>query len=396
MDRNNPESRDEEMTMKNLILLRKERIADRGRPFSNRDILSQGRTNEKENSSGVAFASTIFLLVFGLTALASLPVSESLSIDTFQTRPTLEKLFSRDTITIAVTDSGLGGLSIMAEAAARLKTARSFKQVDLVFFNALFSNDSGYNSLPTREAKIKVFDGALRSLAAEIKPDLILVGCNTLSVLIADVPFVKTSKIPIIGIIDSGVAHLIDALSRNPDAAGILFGTETTIAEGEHRRKLLANGIAASRLASQPCPELASYIETDWRGDDTGLLISSYVDEAVAKLSDPHAPVYAALVCTHFGYSTELWERAFAERGMKLAGILNPNTKLIDVLDQPGIKGRFSQTQIRARVISMVEIAEAKRASLGARLEPISPETARALNAYALKLDLFEWKPLNK
>ena len=100
-------------------------------------------------------------------------------------------LFSRERVTIAVTDSGLGGLSIMAEAASRMKAARAFRGVDLVFWNALFSNDSGYNSLPSREDKVRIFDASLRSLAAEVKPDLILVGCNTLSVLLGDVPQVR-------------------------------------------------------------------------------------------------------------------------------------------------------------------------------------------------------------
>ena len=134
-------------------------------------------------------------------------------------------------ITIAVTDSGLGGLSIMAEAAARMKAARSFRSVDLVFWNALFSNDSGYNSLPTREDKIRVFDSALRSLAETVKPDLILVGCNTLSVLLGDVPFARESDIPVLGIIDTGVAMMAEALAEHPEAKGVLLGTLTTISK---------------------------------------------------------------------------------------------------------------------------------------------------------------------
>jgi glutamate racemase len=303
-------------------------------------------------------------------------------------------LFSRDKVTIAVTDSGLGGLSVMAEAASRLQAARSFRTVDLVFWNALFSNDSGYNSLPTREERIRVFDSSLRSLAAAVKPDLILVACNTLSVLLDDVPFARETKIPIAGIIDEGVAQLAEALTGNPQAVGLLFGTKTTIAEGAHLRKLVAGGIAASRLIPEPCPNLVGRIEDDWRGKETETLISSFVGEATDRLADRSAPIYAALFCTHFGYAAELWKRAFAARGLNLAGLVNPNSRWIDPLDPPERRNRFRRTRLRTRVVSMVDISPGVRTSLGEWLGRISPETAAALKTYDLVPDLFEWKSL--
>ncbi|MBN1940118.1 MAG: aspartate/glutamate racemase family protein [Candidatus Aminicenantes bacterium] len=305
-------------------------------------------------------------------------------------------LFTRDKVTIAVTDSGLGGLSVMAEAAARLRAARSFRSVDLVFWNSLFSNDSGYNSLETRRQRILVFDSSLRRLAAEVKPDLILVACNTLSVLLDDVPFVRETNIPIAGIIEAGAAQMAEALKAEPRAVGLLFGTKTTIAEGVHLQKLIASGIDASRLTPQPCPNLVGRIEEDWRGKETERLISSFVAEAAERLADPTAPVYAALFCTHFGYAAELWERAFASRGLRLAGLVNPNSRWIDFLDPPERKNRFRRSRLRTRVISMVEIPAGVRTSLGEWLEKISPETAAALRKYRLAPGLFEWASLLK
>jgi glutamate racemase len=304
----------------------------------------------------------------------------------------LGPFFAKRQATIAVTDSGLGGLSIMAEAAARLKEAKIFENVRLVFSNALFSNESGYNSLKTRAEKIEVFNSVLDGIEKNYRPDLILIGCNTLSVLYQDTPFSKKTKIPVVGIVDAGVGLFLRTLKTDPDASLILFGTETTIGEGQHKRKLMEAGIPEKRIIAQACPELASYIENGSQSDETGLLIASCVDEALAKLADPKAPVYAGLVCTHYGYSLSLWMKAFEERGQKLMGILNPNSEMLNFLFKPEYRNRVKNTEITARVVSMVEITADKRKSLGGWLEKVSPEVAAALANYELKPDLFKWQ----
>jgi len=308
----------------------------------------------------------------------------------------LRSFFAKPELTIAVTDSGLGGLSIMAETAARLKDARAFKSVNFVFFNALFSNDSGYNSLRSREEKIAVFNAALESLAAKFRPDMILVGCNTLSVITAETPFFKAAKIPVLDIVGPGVDLMLEQLIGHPETTVIIFGTETTIAEGEYQRKLLEWGLPEEHLISQACPELASYIEKDPKGEDTALLIDSFVDEALAKVKDKNAPLLASLNCTHFGYSGDLWTRAFESRGVKSFRILNPNTKMAEAVAPPAGTKKYARTAITAKAVSMVEISREKVEALGPALRRVSPETAEALARYELKPDLFEWKSLIK
>lgn len=302
----------------------------------------------------------------------------------------------KDEITIVVTDSGLGGLSIAAEIAARMKTAKSAKKVHLVFFSALFSNESGYNSLRRREDKIRVFNSALLSMDRNVRPDIIVIGCNTLSVIYADTPFAKTARIPVVGIIEAGVEMLRRALDQHPDAAIVLFGTETTISDGTHRKALAAGGIAEKRIITKACPELAAYLENDWRSEEARFLIASYVDEALAALADPKPPVFAGLVCTHYGYALDLWKTAFQENGSRLLGILNPNTALVDALFDSKTAARFKNTDIEAQIISMVDIDAPKRNSLSAWLGRVSPEVAAALANYQLRPDLFEWKSLVK
>jgi glutamate racemase len=289
-------------------------------------------------------------------------------------------------ITVVVTDSGLGGLSVLADTAARLKNAGLYRRVHLIFFNALFSNDSGYNSLSSRAEKIRIFNNVLKSIDARFNPDRVLVACNTLSVLLPDTPFARTAKIPVVGIVEPGAVLLAEAWKKAPAAAVVLFGTETTIAEDAHRARLIALGVPTEKIIVQACPELASYIENGPAADETALLVSANLDEALARLPSPSPPILAGLICTHYGYSLDLWAAALAEKKITVQGILNPNARLADAVIPVGAPKRHEQTEIDVRVLSMVEIAPRKRDALAPWLAKRSPETAAAFRAY-------EWIP---
>jgi glutamate racemase len=306
--------------------------------------------------------------------------------------PNLTEFFKKEDVIIAVTDSGLGGLSVMAEAIRRMKEERIFRRADFIFYNALFSLEAGYNSLKTRQEKIDVFSSALENLEKKYHPDLILIGCNTLSVLYPDTPFSRKTKIPVIGIVEAGVEMIAESLRAHPDAVVILFGTPTTISEATHKKMLLEQGFPEEKIILESCPELENYIERDYAGEETGMLISACVDEALQKIASPPPPFFASLNCTHYGYSLSLWEKAFEDAGAKPLAILNPNSRMIDILFRPEYRGRFDKTGISARVVSMVEIGPDKTSTLGKWLEGISPEVAAALRGYELNPSLFEWR----
>lgn len=308
----------------------------------------------------------------------------------------LQLLFQKRRITIAVTDSGLGGLAVMADVAAGMKAAGIFRKVNLIFFNALFSAEGGYNSLKTREEKILVFNSALESLERNYRPDLILIGCHTLSVIYEATPFAKKTKTPIVGIVEAGVELIAQGLKANPDSVALIFGTSTTIQEDTHKKMLQAEGFEAKKIIGQACPELETFIEKGRLSDETEMLIAGFVDEALQKLPAPKPPLIASLNCTHYGYSLPLWEKAFEAAGVKPLAILNPNLKMADFLFEPERKGRFPKTEIFARVVSMVEIARERIDSLGAWLRQTSPDTAAALVHYELKSNLFDWKKFIK
>ena len=75
---------------------------------------------------------------------------------TFACEDSFQNFFRKNEVTIVITDSGLGGLSILADAVERLKDWKSFQKVDFVFFNALFSSEGGYNTLKTHQEKVSL------------------------------------------------------------------------------------------------------------------------------------------------------------------------------------------------------------------------------------------------
>jgi glutamate racemase len=304
----------------------------------------------------------------------------------------IKKFFDKEEVTIAFTDSGLGGLSIMAEAVERLRPAGIFRRVHLIFTSALFSNEGGYNSLKSREEKILIFNSALQSLEKNYRPDLVLIGCNTLSALYEETRFSKESPVPVVGIVESGVDLLVEGLRNFPGSAAIIFGTPTTIEEATHLKKLRKQGFAPERIFLQACPELENYIERSVQGEETEMLIDAYVEEALQKIPDPKPKLLASLNCTHYGYSLELWKKAFASRGLQSAVFLNPNSRMLDFLFEKKKPVRFAKTEVDARVISMVEISQERISSIASWLQGVSPLTAEALRGYELQPDLFEWK----
>ncbi len=304
----------------------------------------------------------------------------------------LDGFFARPDVTIAITDSGLGGLSILAEAVERMERHRSFRRVRFVYYNALFSEAGGYNTLGSRLQKIRIFDSALHALFEDYEPDLILIGCNTLSVLYPDTGFARQACVPVRGIVEAGVDLIAQHLRRERESRVLIFGTQTTVEEDTHRRLLVQKGFLPERIHLQACPDLVPYIERNCAGTETEMLISAYVDEALQSLPDRDTHLLASLNCTHYGYARNFWEAAFRDQGIRSFTVLDPNSRMLEFLFPPEILGRRHDTHISVEVVSMIPIGRAQQESVGAWLEGVSPPTAEALRAYRHIPGLFEWK----
>ncbi|HKB80526.1 MAG TPA: hypothetical protein VKH35_12510 [Thermoanaerobaculia bacterium] len=291
---------------------------------------------------------------------------------------------------ILVTDSGVGGLSVCAYAERFVRTHGFVEPVRLTFANAAPENDYGYNSMPSREVKLETFDRYLRNVTARYAPDLIYVACNTLSVLLADTPYVRTAAIPVKGIVGTGAAQLGSELERDPRSVAMIFGTQTTIDAGAYPRLLREHGVPASRIVSQACPGLADTISEDRRGEKTNAEIVRWVGAAIEKLPRTDVPVVAFLACTHYGYRKDLFVDALAGAGMQ-ATVVDPNERAVGALfgEPAGGGGSEINRAVDVEFVTRYAIPRSTVEALTFFLSDVSPRTVAAMRNFVHVPDLF-------
>ncbi len=282
-------------------------------------------------------------------------------------------------VTILVTDSGLGGLSVAADLAARLPASGIVRSARIVFVNAEPDPAFGYNDMKSESDKVRVFDGALAAMEARYRPDLILIACNTLSVVFPATQHAKTGATETVEIVGLGADLIRRELAAKPGATAVVFATKTTIESEAHRKLLVEKGVPADHIVGEACPRLAGAIERGSSSEETALYVKKFVAEALEKRPVKSGPLIASLNCTHFPYVTPLWEQAFAAAGHPGLKVLDPNPLMTDLVLREGGSKRYPRTSVTVEAVSRVPIDEATRANLGALLRPVSPETADAL-----------------
>jgi glutamate racemase len=292
---------------------------------------------------------------------------------------------------ILLTDSGVGGLSVVAYAERFVRTHGFTEPVRLTFANAAPANDYGYNSMATRDEKLVTFDRFLRNVARRFAPDSIYIACNTLSVLLPDTPYVAKAPIPVDGIVETAAGLLLRALEADPHSVAMIFGTQTTIDAGTYPRLLTERGVNASRIVSQACPGLADTISEDREGTKTREEIRGWVATALrkmehAKMQNANAPVVACLACTHYGYRKDLFAAAFEEAGIR-ALVLNPNEGAVDDIFGQRAEGPHRGAEVR--FVTRYAIPDATVEALTYFLNEISPRTVAAMQNFEHLPDLF-------
>ncbi|MCX6545246.1 MAG: aspartate/glutamate racemase family protein [Acidobacteria bacterium] len=290
---------------------------------------------------------------------------------------------------LVITDSGLGGLGICAAIESALRLSGNAAGVRLTYFNAWPEQGRGYNSLPDQVSRLAYFDSALAQMN-QLRPDRIVIACNTLSVLFDRTMFARTSATPVVGIIDCGVALFHDALSAEPGSSIALFGTRITIESGVHRDRLVQLGTAPERIVPVPCHGLAVAIEQDAGGAEVERLIDQSASLAAASLPQSGA-LFAGLCCTHYGYVADRFRTSLERACGRAVRTLDPNIALVRLVVPASVAASpgASSGAIRVDVISKVALDERTQDGIGRLVAPVSPATARALQSYAHVPGLF-------
>lgn len=292
---------------------------------------------------------------------------------------------------LLITDSGVGGLSVCAYAEQFLRRQDLGEPVKLTYVNASPENDFGYNSMNSRAEKVIYFDRFLRIICDQYSPDSIYIACNTLSVLFADTKFSTCSRIPVRGIVETGVDRLFLELARSPDSVVAIFGTPTTIEEGAYQKLLESRGISAHRIVAQACASLADTISEDRQGTSAKEKIEGCVDATIDPARVLPSDHLTYLACTHYGYRKDYFSEAFARRGI-VTKILNPNEFVIDDLFRESVtksKEKKDTLRVEVQFITRYRIPETALETIAFFLEDISPATIRAFRAYTHVPDLF-------
>jgi glutamate racemase len=292
---------------------------------------------------------------------------------------------------VLITDSGVGGLSVCAYAERFLRSdGCPDEPVRLTFANAAPENDYGYNAMPSREEKLSTFDRFLRNVTRRYEPDSIYVACNTLSVLLPDVPFVRTTTVPVRGILETATGQLMRRWQSDPDMVIVIFGTPTTIEAGTYRRMLTERGVEPARIVSQACPGLADIISEDRGGDEAAAEILHWVRAASEQVTGSASSVLACLACTHYGYRKELFAESFATLGID-AEVVNPNEEAVADLSLPIASGieDAPECDVPVEFITRYAIPATTLETLTFFLEQISPRTVQALRDFHHIPELF-------
>ena len=218
--------------------------------------------------------------------------------------------------TIAVFDSGFGGLTVLRALLPLIPGARYLYLGDTARLPYGAKSQQTIARYALSSAAFLLAQGA----------DMLVVACNTASAL-ALTELQHALPIPVIGVIEPGTHAASAATFGSPGLASatrdqaapqiLILATTATVQSGAYTRSCAALGLAAYEKA---CPLLVPLVEEGWIDHPvTEEVLTIYLKEALAA-----APNVKTLVlgCTHYPLLKPLIERTLA--------ILNHPLKIVD------------------------------------------------------------------
>lgn len=253
-------------------------------------------------------------------------------------------VFEKNSITILVTDSGIGGISVANDLYSFFENNHYYYNVDIVYADCR-NGQHGYNQIDNLQEKIKLFSDKLFELDNKIKPDIIFIACNTLSVLLNKTLFYAVCEKPIIDICNISL-NLMSKTLQNGNGLFIL-GTKTTIGENYYKNNLIDIGFNKENIVNQLCPNLAKYIERSYI-DGTFCMKQNikWLTNRIKQKKPKHFNNYTiSLNCTHYYYALKYFKQYFNEIG-ECPQIICPNFELKKVFTDYLVIYNYNKTTV--------------------------------------------------
>ena len=249
-------------------------------------------------------------------------------------------------------DSGFGGLTV-ARATIDLLPSE-----DLVYLGDTARYPYGNRSLDeVRRFACQIAD----HLVDEYRIKLLVVACNTASAAALD-ELADEMPIPVIGVIDAGVAAVVQATRSG--RFGVI-GTVGTIASGAYQQAV-ARLAPEAEVVTSACPGLVEFVE---RGVVTGPEIEILTRRLLAPLVE--SGIDALLLgCTHYPYLARVIGEAVGRRVVLVSSADETAFALADQLDALGLRHPDPARRGRHRFVTSGDIRAFT--DLGSRL--LGPE----------------------
>ena len=216
----------------------------------------------------------------------------------------------KNRLPIGIFDSGLGGLTALAEL------ARIMPGEDIVYFGDNARIPYGTKS----PGIIKKFALQDTRFLLSLGVKAILVACGTVSSnCLADVE--RESGLPVVGVINAAAKKAYEIAGENGTAA--VLGTAATVKSGAYERELKKLG--CKNVISRACPMFVPLAE-NWHPDANDAAANAVAEEYLLDVA-AQAPAAVILGCTHYPLLAEVIQKhlpgsALISSGKESAGEL--------------------------------------------------------------------------
>jgi glutamate racemase len=233
---------------------------------------------------------------------------------------------------IGVFDSGVGGITVLAELRTR------FPDAEYIYFGDTANLPYGTKSAAQIERLSR--DGARHLKTMNI--DALVVACNTASAHALEAIREEMGDILVLGVVKPGVEAVLQALptaGMDFDAmtAPILVLATTATVRSEAYGRTIRNLLQADvpgrlplPIIEQACPLLVPMIEEGWIDHP---ILEQTIREYVGMHLRTYDPGVALLGCTHYP-----WIQAAIERALPGWKVINSAESIANALEREGVK----------------------------------------------------------